>query len=256
MNNQGQETRGFEVDRPARAVRRSTRQTVKKTYLLKKPTGETISRKQEYQTTLEASEARQIVAEAARSFIDTIEFYKSERGGGLPHKEAVQEAQKMQEWRRGCVEGLLPEKVSWGHLASFAELSTNDPFKLWARVRQAADDELASGKRGASVAGDTTPYGLAQYLAIRDSFADQWQPQGGIEAAMIDMMTVSFSLQMYWSTVAHERAMRTHDDQREALKRFESNGWKSPYQSEADAIDQAQGSRTAIIGSSCACCGN
>ena len=59
MNNQGQKTRGFEVDRPARAVRRSTRQTVKKTYLLKKPTGETISRKQEYQTTLEASEARQ-----------------------------------------------------------------------------------------------------------------------------------------------------------------------------------------------------
>jgi len=146
----------------------------------------------------------------------------------------------MQEWRRGRVEGLLPEKLKWPHLAAVAEVDTDDALKLWARVREAADEELASGQRGARVVGDTTPYGLAQYLAIRDSFADQWRPQGGIEAAMIDMMTVSFSLQMYWSTVAHERAMRTHDDQREALKRFESNGWKSPYQSEADAIDQAQ----------------
>ena len=44
---------------------------------------------------------------------------------------------------------------------------------------------------------------------------------------------------MYWSTVAHDRAMRIHNDQRKELKRFESGGWKSPYQSEADAIDQA-----------------
>ncbi len=36
-------------------------------------------------------------------------------------------------------------------------------------------------------------YALAQFLAIRDSFADQWQPQGGIESAMIDMLAVAFS---------------------------------------------------------------
>ena len=56
---------------------------------------------------------------------------------------------------------------------------------------------------------------------------------------MVEMLAVSYSLQMYWSTVAHDRAMRVHDRQREALKRFEGEGWKSPYQSEADAVDQA-----------------
>jgi hypothetical protein len=44
---------------------------------------------------------------------------------------------------------------------------------------------------------------------------------------------------MYWSTIAHQRAIGIHDEQREKLKRFESSGWKSPYQSEADAIEQA-----------------
>ena len=33
--------------------------------------------------------------------------------------------------------------------------------------------------------------------------------------------------------------MSVHDRQSETLKRFESSGWKSPYQSEADAMDQA-----------------
>lgn len=37
----------------------------------------------------------------------------------------------------------------------------------------------------------------------------------------------------------HQRAMSVHDCQSETLKRFESSGWKSPYQSEADAMDQA-----------------
>jgi hypothetical protein len=44
---------------------------------------------------------------------------------------------------------------------------------------------------------------------------------------------------MYWAKIAHERVMRTHDEQRERTKRFEFAGWKSPYQSEADAVDQA-----------------
>ncbi|HZI86911.1 MAG TPA: hypothetical protein VFD48_08750 [Pyrinomonadaceae bacterium] len=82
-------------------------------------------------------------------------------------------------------------------------------------------------------------YALAQYLAIRDAFADQWKPQGGIESGMIDMLALSYSLQMYWSTTAHQRAMQVHDDQQKTLKRYASSGWKSPYQSEADAVDQA-----------------
>src|SRR5687768_5642697 len=70
---------------------------------------------------------------------------------------------------------------------------------------------------------------IRSFLAIRDSFADQWQPQGGMASAMIEMLSIAYSLQMYWSGIAHERAMRIHDGQREALKHFEANGWKSPY---------------------------
>lgn len=177
----------------------------------------------------------------SKSFKRTIEFYKAEHGGGKSHGEAVEEAVKVLEWRREFITSVISEEVTWSDLTAVGDVNINDALTLWARVREAADDELECGKRGARVSGDsTTPYALAQYLAIRDSFADQWQPTGGIEAAMIDMLTIAFSLQMYWSGIAHDRAMRIHDEQREALKGFESSGWKAPYQSEADAIDQAQ----------------
>jgi hypothetical protein len=240
VSNQSQKTKPFEVDRTARAVRRSKPRTVKHTYLLKKRKGEKITREHEYKTSQDDAETRQVLAAAAQSFIATVEFYKSEVGGAKSHAEAVKEALQCHERRRGYVEGLPVEEINWGHMAALAEVNTNDALDLWRRVRETADDELESGKRGAKVAGDNSePYALARYLAIRDSFADSWKPQGGIESAMVEMLAVSYSLQMYWSTVAHDRAMRAHDRQREALKRFEEGGWKSPYQSEADAVDQA-----------------
>jgi hypothetical protein len=240
VSNPKRKTKPFEVDRTARAARRRTPRTVEHTYLLESESGEKISRKHAHEITQYDSEARQVLAQAAQSFIATVEFYKSELGGAKSHEDAVKEALQCHEWRRGYVEGLSVEEINWGHMAALAEVNTDDALDLWQRVRETADDELQSGKRGARVAGEnTTPYSLAQYLAIRDSFADQWQPQGGIESAMIEMLAISYSLQMYWSSVAHDRAMRAHDRQSEALKRFEGGGWKSPYQSEADAVDQA-----------------
>lgn len=230
----------FQVDRTARTERRRAPRTVTQTHLIETP-NERLTRTHEYETTIADAEERQVLTTAAKSFIATIDFYKSEVGGSKSHYDALVETLKCHEWRRTYVEGLAVEEVNWDHLEAVAEVSTDDCLKLWSRVREAADDELQSGKRGAKVAGEnSTPYSLAQYLTIRDSFADQWQPRGGLESAMIEMLAVSYSLQMYWSSIAHDRAIRNHDAQRDQVKRFESSGWKSPYQSEADAIEQAQ----------------
>lgn len=237
--NEKKKTRLYQIDREQRTARRRAPHTIKQIHQAQ-ISGEKVELVREFETTPEQAEARQIVAQAARAFIGTVEFYKADYGGGKAHDEAVKETMKLNEWRRGYVEGLQPDKVEWGHLAAVAEANAGDALQLWARVREAADDELESGRRAATVTGDSRePYAQAQFLAIRDAFADQWQPQGGIESAMIDMLTVSFSLQMYWSTIAHQRAVRVHDEQKKALNRYENNGWKSPYQSEADGIEQA-----------------
>ena len=65
-----------------------------------------ITRTQEYNTSQDDSEARQILLEAARSFVGTIEFYKSEFGGGKPHDDAVKETLQLYEHRRQYDAGL------------------------------------------------------------------------------------------------------------------------------------------------------
>ena len=201
--------RAFTVDRDERNRRRRALRRVEHTHSITRKDGDVIESKREFETSVEHAESRQIVVEMAQAFIGTVEFYKAEHGGANSHKEAVKQAMSLDEFRRKQVEGLQPEKVSWSHIGAVAQASMEDGLELWMRIREAADDELEGGRRAAKVTGDNRePYELAQFLAIRDAFADQWQPQGGIESAMIDMLTVSFSLQLYWSTIAHERAMR------------------------------------------------
>jgi hypothetical protein len=237
---QKKKKRSYEVDHDERNKRRRALHRSERVHLMIPDEGDKIENRRVIETSLEQTEGRQIVAEMAQAFISTVEFYKTEYGGSKPHDEAVKEALSMTEHRREWVQGLQPEKVDWGHIAAVAEVSMEDGLQLWSRVREAADDELETGRRAAKITGSNTEaYALAQFLAIRDAFADQWQPQGGIESAMIDMMAVSFSLQMHWSTIAYERTERRHNEQRKEVQRFESQGWKSPYQSEADAVDQA-----------------
>jgi hypothetical protein len=172
----------FGIDKAARTSRRRSPRTVSQTHILEPPGCERLTRHHEYETTLDDAETRQILKQAAQSFIATVEFYKSEYGGTKTHEEALEETLKSHELRRNCIEGLPIEEINWGHFAAVGDANRDDCFKLWSRVREAADDDLQSGKRGAKVAGEnTTPFSFAQYLAIRDSFADQWQPRGGID---------------------------------------------------------------------------
>lgn len=145
MSNQSQKRKPFAVDRPARAKRRRTPRTVEHTYLLESESGERITRKHESERTPDDSEARQVLAQAAQSFIATVEFYKTEAGGAKSHTDAVKEALQCHERRRGYVEGLSLEEVNWGQLAAVAEVNTDDALDLWRRVREAADDELPPG---------------------------------------------------------------------------------------------------------------
>ena len=226
----------YKIDKEKRKTRRRT-QKRPKINLVKE--AQTLEVKKDAELSIEQAEARQLLADMAQSFIDTIKFYSSE-WGGKTHAEAVESNKKFSEWRRGCVENLAVEEIQWRHLAAVAEKNIEDGHKIWLRIRESAADELASGRRTAKICDDSgEPYERAQYLAIRDSFADEWQPRGGIESAMIDMLTVAFSLQMYWTTIAHKRVLKEHNEQKKDLNRYESKGWKSPYQYEADAIDQA-----------------
>lgn len=236
---QTKKKRPFQINREKRKARRNENRRIERVYGLTRADSE-ITQTNVIEQSQERAEALSIVRQMTRAYIDSIEYYKADYGGSHSHDEAVKKNLSMNEWRRDYVKNLPPEKVNWSHLSAVGEADLSDALTLWRRVREAADDELESGKRAAAVAGNKSDaYAVAQFMAIRDSFADQWQPNGGIEAAMIDMLAIAFSLQMYWTTIAHQRSVETHNKQQKEIDKFETQGWKSPYQYEADAINQA-----------------
>jgi hypothetical protein len=229
------------IDGAARRRRKKVSRPVPRTYTLKRDDEDVRhSMERTVERNVESAEASALVQDMGRAFANTLDFYKSDWGGAASHEDAIAMTASMNEWRRSAIDGSPPEKVSWGDISALAQIDIADGLALWARVRESADDELESGRRAASIVGSRNdPFAVAQFLAIRDSFADQWQPNFGIETAMIDMMAVAFSLFLYWSATAHERAVEIHDDQRKEIEKQESRGWKGPYQTGADAVEQA-----------------
>ena len=72
-------------------------------------------------------------------------------------------------------------------------------YRLWQRVKDAARKELASGHRAArTIEHDSRPWERAQFLALRAAFREEWQPRGGVEAALIDAMAQAYTGYLTW----------------------------------------------------------
>lgn len=92
----------------------------------------------------------------------------------------------------------------------------------------------------------------AKFLGVRDSFIDEYQPEGGVEVALVDTMAQAYFLQLHWT---EEAVRRTKTDprretyeynqwrqfKREAAKaqRWETGYWEIPYASEVEMQEQA-----------------
>ena len=140
------------IDQAARAKRKQVSRTVTRTHTLKKvDEGERYSFTRSIERSGESAEVVAVVQEMTKAFAGSINFYKSEYGGNMSHLEAVEQADSMNRWRRDSIDESQPEKISWSHISAVAEISMEDGLKLWARVREAADDELESGRRSAKV---------------------------------------------------------------------------------------------------------
>lgn len=95
------------------------------------------------------------------------------------------------------------------------------------------------------------PWKRAQFVAVRQGFIEQFQPQGAIDCSMIDMLAVNYFLWMHWTEEHLRRA--TTEPRRESqefqdykrkycepnARQREEGYWDIPYQHEAEAIEHA-----------------
>jgi hypothetical protein len=128
--------------------------------------------------------------------------------------------------------------VSWFDLTRLAERDPDALREIWQGVKAAARDELASGHRTADALDwDGTPWQRARFLAIRDGFRADYQPRGGIEAAMVDLAAEAFGDYLAWTETVHRRAsLDVEAEERDA----ERHGhWKPQRVSWVESLEHA-----------------
>jgi hypothetical protein len=93
----------------------------------------------------------------------------------------------------------VPSHLSWFDLSTIAGHSPEQAMETWGRVLAEASDELESGHRAARAMDHLSgPWDRAQFLAIRESFVDEWQPRGGVELALVDQMATAHAQYLFW----------------------------------------------------------
>lgn len=146
--------------------------------------------------------------------------------------------------------------ISWGDIGQLWNASPRDAIDLWKAVRMEAQNEFLSGHYGARAFESTEhmheAWKRAQYLAIRDGLIEEWRPRGASEFILIDQMTQSYVMQIYWTEEAMRRAQgeprvesyefRQYKEQRRIeakVNQWETGHWDIPYQHQAEAVEQA-----------------
>ena len=95
-------------------------------------------------------------------------------------------------------------------------------------------------------------WNIARYLGVRESFIDDWQPNGGIEVALIDMMAQTYFQWQFWLEQTVKRSetkerVENHEYSKWIAQRkaeYKINGWSEgewsrPYVSEQQALEHA-----------------
>lgn len=143
-------------------------------------------------------EISSLACDLARGYADFVETYR--KAWGISSAEA--DAQLRQSPPADIPDHAAmerPDQVSWWRLSSLVERDPESGYRLWQRVKDAARKELASGHRAArTIEHDSRPWERAQFLALRAAFREEWQPRGGVEAALIDAMAQAYTGYLTW----------------------------------------------------------
>jgi len=131
-----------------------------------------------------------------------------------------------------------PDQVMWGTLQMLYAQDAEAGHAVWEHLKAAAGDELASGHRAAAaMEWDAQPWERAQFMALRAAFVDEWQPQGGIERALIDTLAQTHSVYLAWLARLH--LLSTLECERDDPKLKRQGYWQPPRVDEAQALERA-----------------
>ena len=196
------------------------------------------------------------------AFVQRVAFYRSKTGGSLSIEEAREKAfhpcMDSEEAKKefNMMLSLPIDCLNFVDLLELHNFAPRVAERFWENVKREGRLEFESGHLAANI---TFPveymkgmWNIARYIGVRESFIEEWQPKGGLEISLIDMLTQTYFQWQYWleQTVkrsqTRERAEHPEYSQWMAHRQAEyrANGWSDgywfrPYVDEQQALEHA-----------------
>jgi hypothetical protein len=197
-------------------------------------------------------EHKSVLRELHRAVVRHIIFYTKPEGGGLSMEEAITKATRIMDGPEAedfykTLTSRSIKSISWLEIDRLFRYDPASAQQLWEDMKEQADLDFKSGHFAAQVFEradwQQDPWRRAHFIAVRDSFIEQFKPQGGIDYSMIDMLAVTFALWMHWTEVhmyrcTTEARIAPSKKEREYMEKYEGV-WIPPRVREQDAIDHA-----------------
>jgi hypothetical protein len=208
-----------------------------------------------------ALERGSVLRELQHAYLKYVAFLRSKEGGALSPDEARKRAYEHLDEEKAArviarVTSMPVDTINFLQLSELWGASPQHAERLWQLVKLEAQEDFESGHMAANgfmpVEWMQEAWRKARYLGVRQSFVEEWQPRGGIELALIDMLAQSFFLYLHWTEESVKRAQteprREAEDyvkwKRAKKAEREVSGWGPgwwdiPYVCEQEALEHA-----------------
>lgn len=148
------------------------------------------------------AETRALARILADNYAEFVAYYVREFNMSVP--DAVNRVEKNASMSIDRVLQESPKQTSWHGLGDLERVNPELALKRWEEIKHTARDELVSGHDAADQF-EYEPYARARFLAIRESFIDQWKPANAGEGLLVDMLAQLYSSFTYWLGVLYSR---------------------------------------------------
>ncbi len=197
-----------------------------------------------------------------QSFLKRVAYYRSSAGGALScdeaRKAAFRPCENYEEAKKelNMMLSLPVENLNFVDLMELQSVAPRVAEKFWENVKREGRKEFESGHLAANINFPVDYmkglWNVARYLGVRESFIDDWNPHGGIEVALIDMMAQSWFQWQFWleQTVKRSKTRpreehheyqkwKQWNEKTKNSKSWQEGYWFPPYVSEERAIEHA-----------------
>ena len=127
--------------------------------------------------------------------------------------------------------GMSFRKVSYHDLQSAAAQDAKQTFAIYTAMSECVKDHLEGGIFAGDALCLQKPYQRIEFAVVRQGFIDEWQPRGGIEARLVDMLTQTYLAWQFWLEMSIDGARNLDMPSEQITKTktaYDSGNWQGP----------------------------